>query len=195
MGRRQEASLFTFSADIDFNPSAAGEEAGVSVFLAQHAHLELGLTLLPSKQRTGSFPGYNTTETNPEALIPQIRFRGEGELEVPKTAVLPLPEELQNQKLHFEIKAANWTHYAFSVGPVDAMHKMQTIGYGANSAVSGGYTGKYDLSISEYADFDKQLQGLSLGCTVHQMGGRERHLHMFRIGSMSRKARLDRDGF
>jgi beta-xylosidase len=122
LGRRQQDTLFTYSVNMDYSPTAINEEAGVTVFLQENAHLEMGVVLL-------------------EANTPYLRVKGASTVAVPKYQT-PLPSAWMNQTLHLEIKAVNWTHYSFSAGPLSSMSQINTLAYAANSAVSAGFTGK-----------------------------------------------------
>ncbi|KAI1292446.1 glycosyl hydrolase [Xylaria venustula] len=142
VGRRQQDTLFTFSVDVDFSPtdSEVEAEAGVSVFLTQNHHLDLGVVLLPAANSTGVFPGESHANIDSE-LIPQFRFRGISYVAVPEDIVVPVPTAWRDAKLRLEIKANNATHYAFSAGPADAMSDMKTLLEVSNEPVSWGFTG------------------------------------------------------
>ncbi|ORY57572.1 glycoside hydrolase family 43 protein [Pseudomassariella vexata] len=142
VGRRQQDTLFTYSVNLDFSPGAAEEEAGVSVFLTQNHHLDLGVVMLPANRSTAPFPGTNNTvPSDPTELIPQFRFRAESFLPVPSPAILPVPSAWVGKPLRLEIKASNMTHYALSAGPAGALSEMQTVMTVSNDLVSWGFTG------------------------------------------------------
>lgn len=144
VGRRQQDTLFTYRVTMDYEPITLGEEAGVTAFLTQNHHLDLGVVLLPANQSTGTIRG--TTFTEPEdssTLIPQIRFRGISSIPVPEPIIVPVPDAWIEGRLTFEIQAANSTHYSFSVGPAVAQSQMQTILYASNTALSYGFTGEF----------------------------------------------------
>ncbi|KAI1175626.1 glycosyl hydrolase [Nemania sp. FL0916] len=153
VGRRQQDTLFTFSVDMEFPPSTPGKakseigteaEAGVSVFLTQNHHFDLGVVMLPPGSSTGVFPGQNSTTTTPQnssELSPHFRFRGISYIPVPADIVVPVPEAWQGAPLRLEIRASNVSHYALSAGPADAMSQMQTLLEVGNDAVSWGFTG------------------------------------------------------
>ncbi|KAI3317765.1 glycoside hydrolase family 43 protein [Xylariaceae sp. AK1471] len=144
VGRRQQDTLFTFSVDLDFSPhtTEAEAEAGVSAFLTQNHHLDLGVVMLPASSSTGVFPGTGTTGNASETgLIPQFRFRGISYISVPKDIVVPVPPAWRSKTLRLEIRASNVTHYALSSGPADAMSQMRTILEVSNAPVSWGFTG------------------------------------------------------
>ncbi|OTA91884.1 glycoside hydrolase family 43 protein [Hypoxylon sp. CO27-5] len=140
VGRRQQDTLFTYSVDLDFSPTSLEEEAGVSVFLTQNHHLDLGVVMLPANRSTSSFPGTNNLSNSSE-LIPQLRFRGISYIPVPDDIIVPIPESWSSKSLRLEIKAHNMTHYSMSAGPADALSQMWTILDVSNSPVSWGFTG------------------------------------------------------
>ncbi|KAJ9151208.1 Beta-xylosidase [Pleurostoma richardsiae] len=142
VGRRQQDTLFTYSVDLEYDPVAAEEEAGVTAFLTQNHHLDMGVVLLPAGASTTTFPGANlTTEQNPKDLIPQVRFRGISYVAVPDPIIAPVPIAWVGRRLRLEIKAVNMTHYSFSAGPAEARSEMQTLLYASNAPVSWGFTG------------------------------------------------------
>lgn len=146
VGRRQQNTLFTYSVNLDYAPSVLEEESGVTIFLTQNHHLDMGIVMLPASASTTTFPGINLTEpSNAAQLIPQVRFRGISYIPVPETIIAPVPTAWVGKSLSLEIKAANMTHYSFSVGPAGARSEMQTILYTSNDALSWGFTGKIQL--------------------------------------------------
>jgi hypothetical protein len=80
ISRLMSSTLFIYSVDISFQPVHEGEEAGISVFLTQLQHIDLGIVLLES--------------TDGEARV-HIRFTveasGKPGVVVPDTAILPVP--------------------------------------------------------------------------------------------------------
>ncbi|KAK2732760.1 Non-reducing end alpha-L-arabinofuranosidase BoGH43A 7 [Colletotrichum kahawae] len=144
VGRRQQDTLFTYGVTVDFSPTLEEEEAGVSVFLTQNHHLDLGLVLLPANGTTRALPGYNsTTVDNSEKLELHLRFRGESYVPIPDEMTAPVPEEWVGLPIRLEVKAANVTHYSFSVGPAHAASQMKTLVYASNDALSWGFTGAF----------------------------------------------------
>ncbi|ROW08257.1 hypothetical protein VMCG_03282 [Cytospora schulzeri] len=144
VGRRQQDTLFTYSVDLEYSPRVLGEEAGVTAFLTQNHHLDLGVVMLPANESTMAFPGTELTQRGePATVIPQVRFRGISSRAMPDPIVAPLPSVWGLNSLSLEIKAANMTHYSFAVGPSDAQAPMQTLLYVSNDAVSWGYTVAY----------------------------------------------------
>lgn len=127
VSRRQVDTLFTFSVDIDFSLEAEEHEAGVSIFLVQNHHFDLGVVMLPS--------------ANSSDLSPHFRFRGISYLPTPPEVVVPVNDIWLGQTLTMEVKAVNFTHYALSAGPTAHQHLMQTIGYAPAADLSFGFTG------------------------------------------------------
>ncbi|KAI0407275.1 glycosyl hydrolase [Xylaria palmicola] len=160
VGRRQQDTLFTFQVDVDFSPPATmgsetEAEAGVSAFLTQNHHLDLGVVMLPASSGTGVVsPGAGGEEDDANLssadasssaaateLIPHFRFRGISYVPVPADLVVPVPPAWRGKTLRLEIRAGNATHYAFSAGPADAMSQMRTLLEASNAPVSWGFTG------------------------------------------------------
>ncbi|KAI0730238.1 xylosidase : arab-like proteininofuranosidase [Fomitopsis betulina] len=131
LARRQMDTLFTYAVNLGFSPITEEEEAGVTVFLTQNHHIDLGVVLLSSTD----------AHTKSTELTPYLRFRSQSEIAVPPTTISPLPTAWLNRTLHMEIKAFNLTHYSFAAGPADAYSQMQTFGYGLAADVSYGFTG------------------------------------------------------
>ncbi|KAF4534282.1 Xylosidase : arabinofuranosidase [Lasiodiplodia theobromae] len=129
VGRRQTDTLFDFSVDVAVD-SAAGEEeeAGVTVFLTQDQHLDLGVVLLASDESAG--------------LAPHLRFRvngtGNNEGPAPETVVEPVPEAWLGGPVRLYVQALNDTHYTFSAGPSDEAEEAKTISHAPATIVSGG---------------------------------------------------------
>jgi Beta xylosidase C-terminal Concanavalin A-like domain len=130
VGRRQQDTLFTYSVQMSFSPTTLGEEAGVTAFLVQNHHLDLGIVMLPSNA------------TNSTTLAPHFRFRGISYVQVPEPVIAPVPEAWIGRPLRLEIRASNMTHYSFSAGPADAPSESRTVITVPNDAVSWGFTGK-----------------------------------------------------
>ncbi|TRX92123.1 hypothetical protein FHL15_006990 [Xylaria flabelliformis] len=146
VGRRQQDTLFTFSVDLDFSPgySEIEAEAGVSVFLTQNHHLDLGVVMLPPTAAIDNFLGDIFTDIDTEnstALVPYFRFRGISYIPVPEDFIVPIPKAWRETTLRLEIRASNVTHYAFSAGPAESISRMRTLLEVSNEPVSWGFTG------------------------------------------------------
>lgn len=162
VGRRQQDTLFTFSVDLDFSPDAGSREAeaGVSAFLTQNHHLDLGVVMLPATSSTGAFPGAELDLATRDAaeLIPQFRFRAFSYVPVPADIVVPVPTSWLGAPLRLEIRASNVTHFAFSAGPADALSQMRTLLEASNEAVSWGFTGEMNFQ-SSFGSLPKSVFG------------------------------------
>lgn len=122
IGRRQTHSLFDFSVDLTFNPEASGQEAGVTVFLTQVNHIDLGIAYLP----VGT--DYQT----------RLRFRAIGTSDVPASRELQVPTEWPSGPVRLGIKTINATHYAFSAAPTANLDLELQVGISSAMVVSGG---------------------------------------------------------
>ncbi|KAK3292680.1 glycoside hydrolase family 43 protein [Chaetomium fimeti] len=134
IARRQQHTLFSFSATLRFNPVVEGEEAGVTAFLTQNHHLDLGVVLLPLDG--GGEGGGGAGE-----LVPHVRFRGESYTAVPAAVAFPVPEGWRDGGLVLEVRACNASHYAFGVGPEGRRAERRVVMEVSNEAVSWGFTG------------------------------------------------------
>lgn len=153
VGRRQQDTLFTYRVTlVDYAPTKEGEEAGVTAFLTQNHHLDLGVVVLPANESTTTFTANTmstttttTTITDDQDLILQVRYRGISSVAVPAPVIAPLPGAWVGQPLTFEIQAVNETHFGFSIGVAGEEgeeEEMQTVVYVVNHALSYGFTGE-----------------------------------------------------
>ncbi|KAJ8114472.1 hypothetical protein ONZ43_g4895 [Nemania bipapillata] len=156
VGRRQQDTLFTFSVDMEFppisdsNPDSSSSsdptelepeaEAGVSVFLTQNHHLDLGVVMLADT--ASSADTSNVANASEAVLAPHFRFRGISYVPVPSDVVIPVPPAWRDGPLRLEIRASNVSHYVFSAGPAGAMSRMKTVLEVSNEPVSWGFTGE-----------------------------------------------------
>ncbi|KAH7303489.1 glycosyl hydrolase [Stachybotrys elegans] len=91
VSRRQTETIFNFSVDVSLDATAVGQEAGVTAFLAQENHVDIGLAYLqPCNEEAGLF----------------IRFRAHGRLSPPQ-AMFRLPAdwvEAESVRLHIQAR-------------------------------------------------------------------------------------------
>ncbi|KAM7214911.1 Glycosyl hydrolase, five-bladed beta-propellor domain containing protein [Rhypophila decipiens] len=125
IGRRQTDSLFTFTVDLTFNPTAVGQEAGVTVFLTQVNHIDLGVVLLDKKGAQG----------NKEL---SLRFKAEGTGAPPASKTIALPKGWAAGPIRLQIKTANLTHYSLSASPADDPKSSVLVGAASGALLSGG---------------------------------------------------------
>ncbi|KAL4790052.1 glycosyl hydrolase [Aspergillus venezuelensis] len=106
--RLQSHTYFTYSVDVSFTPVEEGEETGVTIFLTQTQHIDLGIVLLRSSGK----------------LVPHLRFRttlfndlnqpATQNVTVPETVVQALPSRSKQIKARLQIQAVSDTHYVMS---------------------------------------------------------------------------------
>jgi beta-xylosidase len=128
VGRRQTDTLFRYTIDMEFSPSSKGEEAGVTMFLAQERNAALGIVYTKG--------------------APHLRFRASGP-EAPATVLKPLPKGCEDGNIKFEIHAFNFTHYSFSAGPIGhkGKGKMEEIALVDNALFSTSFTGRIKTNV------------------------------------------------
>ncbi|KAG4440764.1 hypothetical protein IFR05_003751 [Cadophora sp. M221] len=128
IARKQTATLFEYSADISFKPTALNEEAGVSVFLTQFQHIDLGIVNLPD--RSGS------------SLTPMLRFRveasGKPDTAVSETKVVPIPSSWLGGPIRLMVSATSDSEYRFSAAPASKLKDLKVVGSASAAIVSGG---------------------------------------------------------
>ncbi|KAL3494449.1 glycosyl hydrolase [Aspergillus germanicus] len=144
--RVQSHTYFSYSVDISFAPTKLGEEAGVTIFLTQYQHIDLGVVLLP-------FSSTHHSSSSKPALEPHIRFQtthlddlntaATQNVSVPETVVRALPcsrgEEI---KARLQIHAVDDTHYTLSATLLHSGKKFEFERKVETVLVSGG-TGRF----------------------------------------------------
>lgn len=125
VSRRQTHTLFTFSVDLTFSPQLEEQEAGVTVFLTQMNHIDLGVALLPS-------------ESNESDLELSFRFRAEGTGTPPAPVTVAVPGDWAEEAIRLEISTANATHYELSAMPASDPDQKIVVGTASGELVSGG---------------------------------------------------------
>ncbi|KAI0164532.1 glycoside hydrolase family 43 protein [Hypoxylon sp. FL1284] len=137
VGRRQTDTLFVFSVDLTFRPREVGQEAGVTVFLTQVNHIDLGVALLPPQQSNDSNSPCQIGATS--QLMVWFRAEGTGTPPAPRT--VPVPADwLDGDKggIRLQIEAANATHYLLSAMPAADPKAQVLVGVAPAALVSGG---------------------------------------------------------
>ena len=138
IGRRQTDTLFTYSADMAFNPGTVHDEAGVTVFLRPAQHVDLGVVLLPSSSPSLS---------KELGLKFHVQGRGNHKGLLPPARTVPVPGNW-TQPVRLQIEAVNATHYVFSASnPAD--NQSVVLGHAPSTIVSGGtgpYVGEFSQS-------------------------------------------------
>ncbi|CAG8957584.1 hypothetical protein HYFRA_00010450 [Hymenoscyphus fraxineus] len=124
IGRRQTDSLFSFTVDLTFTPKEIEQEAGVTIFLTQFNHIDLGLVLLKGEG-----------ETEP---VLSLRFRAEGTGTPPVPVIVTLPSDWPTSPIRLQIETQDKDTYALSAMPVDNPYAKVTVATASAGLVSGG---------------------------------------------------------
>lgn len=128
IARRQTDTLFTYSVDLVSKPKYSNEEYGVSVFLTQVNHLDLGVVQLPP------------TEPSKEPQL-VFRFRVTSDnvpIAVPKPYTVPVPAAWKNSPLRLQISTPNNVTYEFSAMKASDPGSVIKMGTASAQLVSGG---------------------------------------------------------
>ncbi|KAJ9149386.1 Glycoside hydrolase family 43 protein [Pleurostoma richardsiae] len=152
IGRRQTDTLFTFSVDLSFNPEAVGQEAGVTVFLTQVNHIDLGVVLLPARCSKGKKRG--------PANQLSFRFRAEGTGTPPAPNIVPVPTGWADGPIRLEIQTVNATHYSLAVMPASNPNAKLIVGSASAGLVSGGNGSFVGSLVGAYATCNGAGTGL-----------------------------------
>ncbi|KAH8176609.1 glycosyl hydrolases family 43 domain-containing protein [Sarocladium implicatum] len=124
IGRRQTHTIFDFSVDLTFSPSEANEEAGVTIFLTQFNHIDLGIVLSDSGKK-------------------QLRFHAEGTGASEVTELSELPESLADaETVRLWVTTPDEKSFEVRIGSTDDDDEGEVIGTGSGALLSGG-TGSF----------------------------------------------------
>lgn len=168
--RLQEHTVFTFSVDLEFDPKAPGDEAGVTAWLTQRQHIDLGVVLLGEKQ------------------LPTLRLRTTGTnttIGLQPDILKPLPESCRGGKVKLTIQPKNDTHYTFSAGS-PSHGETVVVGTAPSTIVSGGsgpFTGEYQSSERPILHSKANHLQVLWSVPMHRvMGATGQHQHMLVAG-------------
>lgn len=162
IGRRQTDTLFQFSVDVSFAPTEAGQEAGVTVFLTQVNHIDLGVVLLPSNSSSDptSPQGKARRLSAAPELSLQFRAEGEGKEGVPESVAVPLPAEWADGPIRLQIETPNATHYSLSAMSVEDLESVISVATASAQLVSGGNGSFVGSLVGAYATCNGAGSGL-----------------------------------
>lgn len=147
VGRRQEHIEFVMEVTLDFDPKQDQEEAGVTVFLNQGQHFDLGVVSLSSESAMeAGFDG--ATAGDAASLSRYIRLRtisvnstNSGTKDtISRPNILSLPSYEESPHVRLQIQAVNESWYAFRYKTAE---NWETVGWGISSEVSGGFVGEF----------------------------------------------------
>ncbi|BCS19862.1 uncharacterized protein APUU_20294A [Aspergillus puulaauensis] len=140
VARRQSHTYFNYTVDVSFAPTADEEEFGVTIFLTQYQHIDLGIVLLP-------LPSNGT-------LVPHVRFRttllddlkkpATQNVAVPETIVKALPLSSKTKiRAQLQIQAKEDSHYVLTAVFPEFNHLRfsQTVEAVLVSGGTGRFTG------------------------------------------------------
>ena len=142
ISRRQVHTFFTYSVLMDHTGLRnEGDEAGVSVFLTQERHFDLGIVMQSPDSNSNSSTDEGDTAASSGNLQPYLRFRGQSPGFDESPVSMPINSTWLDAPLSLEIKAINFTHYALSAAPAEHEHLRETVGWAPAAGVSAGFTG------------------------------------------------------
>lgn len=133
----QSHTLFNFTVDlVHYEPTQPGEEAGITAFLTQTQHFDLGLVAMTSSNGSSG------------SVKKMLRFRadasGQTAVPGPATVVRDLPCSWEGSAIQLVIKTLNDTFYEFSAASAANPEDAIVLGTGSAEVLSGGagmYTG------------------------------------------------------
>ncbi|KAL4943178.1 hypothetical protein BDV06DRAFT_221518 [Aspergillus oleicola] len=133
--RIQSHTYFTYSVDVSFAPKEEGEEVGVTIFLTQYQHIDLGIVLLPSSGKLLPHLRLRTT------LFDDLNTPATENVTVPETVVQVLPSSSKEIKARLHIQAVNDTYYVLSATLPDL--KDFKFSQAAEAVLVSGGTGRF----------------------------------------------------
>ncbi|KAL2213029.1 hypothetical protein CC79DRAFT_1351982 [Sarocladium strictum] len=120
VGRRQTHTIFDFSVDLTFSPTEVNQEAGVTIFLTQYNHIDLGVQLT-------------------EAGGKQLHFHAEGTGASEVNDLVDLPESVADaETVRLWVRAVDQRTFEVSVGSTEDDDIGEVIGSASASLLSGG---------------------------------------------------------
>lgn len=126
LARRQDATLFSLSIDLDFKPEIEQEEAGVTLFITQNQHIDLGVVLLKAEDG---------------GLVPHLRLRantaGKADAAALEAVILPVPASWGG-RIRLVISAEDDKSYRFSAESPTTRNDKMVVGEASALLMSGG---------------------------------------------------------
>lgn len=134
VGRRQTATLFRFSVDVEFEAQTAGEEAGITVFRSQQQHIDLSIV---------------AGESGESGVVPaaqQLRFRattfGRPNTTTPEEVVVEIPTSWPRAPIRLVVEAGDDEGYSFSTESTRGKLEVKEMGRAGADIVTSG-TGRF----------------------------------------------------
>jgi hypothetical protein len=144
--------MFTFSTDVSFTPRVVGQEAGVTIFLTQFNHIDLGIVLLAPDASTSS-----NSKGKPQL---SFRFRTIGTIESSEPTIVPVPATWAHGPIRLEIQTANATHYNVAAMPAANPNAKIILGTASARLISGGSGSFVGSLVGAYATCNGEGTGL-----------------------------------
>jgi hypothetical protein len=121
--------LFSFSIDLEFTSKTAHVEAGVSVFITQEQHIDLGIV--------------NTASRGKVTRAIQLKTYGRGNYDGPlRNITTDVPREWAGKKVTLTVEARDDETYQFSASLASRPRKGISIG-SVDTRVVSGDTGRF----------------------------------------------------
>ena len=150
IGRRQTDTLFTYSVDVTTDFHNTDAEAGVTIFLTQVNHIDLGIVHLPSSNATTK-------------VQPSFRFRVESHnvpIPVPEPVIVPIPTSWNTSAVRLQISTPNNVTYELSAMPAENPSAAIKVGTASAQLVSGGNGTFVGSLVGAYATCNGAGEGL-----------------------------------
>lgn len=131
IARKQTSTYFEYSVDLSFSPDVVDEEAGVTIFLTQLQHVDLGVVNMPNSTSGG------------REISRKIRLRtetsGKRGFIKPRDVLVDMPKSWHGKKLRFIISTISDTTYELAVAlACDPERSYMGIGFANATLFSGG---------------------------------------------------------
>jgi beta-xylosidase len=127
--RRQTQTLFNFTVDVELLGSKAqdGDEVGVTSFLDQYQHVDLGVVYLAKNKKVSPYLRFRAT------AFGKTNFTGV----VPETKIVALPSDWSNDLVRLDISTINATFFSFAAAPASRPSCQIVVGVANTTIVSG----------------------------------------------------------
>ncbi|KAJ8115066.1 hypothetical protein ONZ43_g4752 [Nemania bipapillata] len=135
IGRPQTHTLFEFTVDLLFTPRAVQEEAGVSIFLTQYDHIDLGIVSI-DECTYANYTKYHQCRGDGGSRM-YFHFQIQSSANGTVSRLTPVPEDWVTRAIRLDIMASNTTYTLFASSVVGTDGRIQ-VGQAPSSVVSGG---------------------------------------------------------
>jgi beta-xylosidase len=163
IARKQSATLFNYTVDVSFKPEVEDEEAGISVFLTQFQHIDLGIVNLARSN------GTNLTQA---FFRLQVEASGKPDITVPETVTVPVPKAWQSDKILLSVSAVSDSLYVFGAAPASRPGEYREIGSASALIVSGGtgpFTGELHLYMGSRLGLERTDNTMQVPLLAHTL--------------------------